>query len=164
MAEIVEGLTQDKQYIDDLLSLVVLQIQMCLVFLGTLWWHVSSFRLHCSIWSCTHGISELRVTQCTLQQAKTKFSRNYVERCLRKCIFCPNGQIVEVCIVPLNLVAVRSAAGKRQGGRPVEMISNHAARSLAVRPNSHQAERHNGALEKSGVSNNRHLEKLGGIQ
>ena len=26
-----------------------------------------------------------------------KFSRNYVERCLRKCIFCPNGQIVEVC-------------------------------------------------------------------
>ena len=27
-----------------------------------------------------------------------KFSRNYVERCLRKCIFCPNGQIVEVCI------------------------------------------------------------------
>ena len=22
----------------------------------------------------------------------------YVERCLRKCIFCPNGQIVEVCI------------------------------------------------------------------
>ena len=93
-----------------------------------------------------------------------KFSRNYVERCLRKCIFCPNGQIVEVCIVPLNLVAVRSAAGKRQGGRPVEMISNHAARSLAARLNSHQAERHNGALEKSGVSNNRHLEKLGGIQ
>ena len=28
-----------------------------------------------------------------------KFSRNYVERCLRKCIFCPNGQIVEVCNV-----------------------------------------------------------------
>ena len=27
-----------------------------------------------------------------------KFSHNYVERCLRKCIFCPNGQIVEVCI------------------------------------------------------------------
>ena len=26
-----------------------------------------------------------------------KFSHNYVERCLRKCIFCPNGQIGEVC-------------------------------------------------------------------
>ena len=31
-----------------------------------------------------------------------KFSRNYVERCLRKCIFCPNGQIVEVCIVSVS--------------------------------------------------------------
>ena len=26
-----------------------------------------------------------------------KFSRNYVERCLRKCIFFSNGQLVEVC-------------------------------------------------------------------
>ena len=30
-----------------------------------------------------------------------KFSRNYIERCLRKCIFCPNGQIVEVCTAML---------------------------------------------------------------
>ena len=46
------------------------------------------------------GSQELRTSpqQSALYYANVqKFSRNYVERCLRKCIFCPNGQIVEVC-------------------------------------------------------------------
>ena len=59
-----------------------------------------------------------------------KFSRNYVERCLRKCIFSPNGQIVEVCIpraaagllLPLPGRGARRLRPQAQLGPPLPLL------------------------------------------